>query len=96
MLGGFDLWLALQPASREDGAEIGRYMAAFTLQAKLAAVHIIIFVATCACSMNNEAVGHFFFVASIAVRLLVAAIELEFGAFIMVKVPCLPRTRVVA
>lgn len=71
-------------------------MAAIALLAKIAPMHIIIIVATVAGLRHDDTVVHRQFMASVANYFLMCAIQLEFGTRIVIKIPGLPGSGVVA
>lgn len=51
---------------------------------------IVIFVATDARTRNSQTIISLFFMAGVAVRFLMAAIKLEFGALVVIEIPSFP------
>lgn len=51
---------------------------------------VITVVAADTRSRYRDTATHLFFVASVAIQFLVSAIQLEFGALVVIEIPCLP------
>jgi ABC-type siderophore export system fused ATPase/permease subunit len=71
-------------------------MAAFALLAKLALMHVVIFVTANTGTRNQSTITYLFFMAGITIQFLMASIELELGTLVVVEIPRFPRPCVVA
>ena len=92
----YRLLTALSRYPRAERAPLGGEMAAVALLAKIAPMHIIIIMATVAGLRHDDTVIHRQFMASVAGYFLMCAIQLEFGTRVVIKIPGLPGSGVVA
>ena len=81
---------------RAEILPLGGEMASVTKPAEFSAMHIIIVMATVAGLRHDDLVIHHHLVTGIAGDLLVRSIQLEFRASIVIEIPCLPGTGVMA
>ena len=65
-------------------------MAALALLPEFAAMYVITIMTTDARAWNDGTVIHFLLVANVAIHFFMPAIKLEFGAFVVIEIPCLP------
>lgn len=81
-------------ASYTECTPLAGDMATFALLAEFAPMHVIIIMAAITGLRDNDAIIHFFFMASIAIQFLMSAVQFEFGTRIVLKIPRLPGARV--
>lgn len=91
-----NLFTTLRPNPDAESAPLTGLVATFALRTEFAPVHVIIIMATVTGLRNDDAIIHLFFMAGVAIYFLMSAVNLEFGARVVIEIPRFPGSRVVA